>query len=108
MEVRNGKWNYCYDLEMTTPLGIRRGNLELRRHGDDLSGVLTMFTRTIPIQEGRCSGNHISFRGDMKTLMKLLPYRAEGELGEHGLALQITTEQGCYPTKGVLVEKRRD
>ena len=93
---------------MMTPLGKRRGNLELSQYGGFLNGVLTMFTRTTPIQDGRCSGSHISFRGNMKTMMKHLPYQAEGELRENGLELQITTEQGQYPAKGVLVEKRRD
>lgn len=104
--MENG--TYSYELEMTTPLGKRRGNLELSQYGGLLNGVLTMFTRTTPIQDGKCIGNHISFRGDMNTLMKLLPYRAEGDLWENTLVLQITTEQGQYPAKGVLVEKRRD
>lgn len=95
-----------YTLEMQTPLGKRRGSLELSRYGEFLNGVLTMFTRTTPIQDGRCSENQISFRGDMKTLMKTLPYQAEGELREKRLTLRFTTDQGCYPAEGVLTEKR--
>lgn len=96
-----------YNLVMTTPLGERRGDLELHWAGDMFDGKLTMFTRTLPIQDGRCRENHISFRGNMITPMELLPYRAEGQLQEKELTLQISTKLGCYPVKGILMEKRR-
>lgn len=100
---------FCfYDLVMTTPLGERRGNLELHWAGDTFDGKLTMFTRTLPIQDGRYSGTHIFFRGNMITPMEILPYCADGQLHKKGLALQISTKLGCYPAKGILIEKRRN
>lgn len=97
-----------YNLIMTTPLGERRGNLELHWAGDTFDGELTMFTRTLPIQDGRCSGNHIFFRGNMITPMEILPYRAEGQLHEKELTLQISTKLGGYPVTGILMETRRN
>lgn len=103
--MENG--TYKYDLEMSTPLGKRRGNLELMVWGDFLNGTLTMFTRTFPIRDGRRSGGSILFHGDMKTLMKMLPYQAEGTLLSSGIELTIETDQGKYPVTGVLTEVRR-
>lgn len=104
--MENG--TYRYDIEMSTPLGKRRGNLELMVWNHFLNGYLTMFTRTIPIQNGRCVGNKVSFGGDMKTLMKMLPYLAEGTLSPSGVELMIETQQGSYRTTGILTEVRRD
>ena len=97
---------YHYDLEMRAPLGMRRGNLELIVWGDFLNGYLTMFTRTIPIQNGSRDGNNIFFSGDMKTLMNMLPYKAEGTVSENGITLVFSTSQGQYPSKGSLTERR--
>ena len=99
---------YHYDLEMRTPLGIRRGNLELMVWGDFLNGYLTMFTRTIPIRNGKRSGNKITFEGDMKTLMNMIPYKAEGVVISSGISLMIETAQGNYPVTGLLTEARRE
>ena len=104
--MENG--TYRYDLEMNTPLGKRRGNLELMVWGNFLNGYLTMFTRTIPIRSGKCFGNKVSFGGDMKTLMKMLPYQAEGTLSSGGAELIIETQQGNYHATGILTEFRRD
>ena len=41
--------NRTYVLEMETPLGKRRGVLNLILLGDSVSGDLTLFTRTAPI-----------------------------------------------------------
>lgn len=97
--MENG--TYQYDLEMRTPLGLRRGNLELMVWGDFLNGYLTMFTRTIPIQNGKRSGKQISFCGDMKTLMSTLTYKAEGNISGSDIRLMIETNRGVYPVTGV-------
>ena len=103
--MENG--TYRYDLEMSTPLGKRRGSLELMVWGGFLNGYLTMFTRTIPIRDGRWEGQDLAFAGDMKTFLKTLPYKAHGTLTHSGLELVIATEQGDYPVTGVLTEGKR-
>ena len=103
--MENG--TYRYDLEMNTPLGRRRGNLELMVLGDFLNGTLTMFTRTIPIKSGHRSGHQISFAGSMKTLMRELSYQAQGTVCSSGVDLMIETDQGRYPVTGILTGARR-
>lgn len=97
---------YQYDLQMETPLGRRRGNLELIIEKSWINGYLTMFTRTIPIRNGVRSGNAIFFEGDMKTMMSSLPYKAKGTVSPSGVELTISTENGEYPVKGTLAEVR--
>jgi len=104
--MENG--TYKYDLEMSTPLGKRRGNLELILWKDFLNGYLTMFTRTFPIREGKLDGSKVAFSGEMKTLMNMLPYKAQGSASSSGITLTIETNQGRYSVTGVLTEVRRD
>lgn len=96
-----------YALEMDTPLGRRRGALKLHLHQDSVSGELTLFTRTAPIQGGHRSGSDLTFRGEMKTLAGTLPYQASGTLWENCLELEIRTARGHYRVRGVRTEKRR-
>ena len=103
--MENG--TYTYDLEMRTPLGKRRGNLELMIWKNYLNGSLTMFARTIPIKGGTINGNNIAFNGVMQTLMSTLPYQAQGSIHTTCLELEIATERGKYPTSGVLTEVRK-
>lgn len=98
--MENGR--YSYDIRMETPLGRRRGNLELMVEENLLGGNLTMFTRTVPIRDGQITQGHISFSGDMRNPMKNMPYRAEGTIHGSSVTLQITTEQGTYPVSGEL------
>ena len=103
--MENG--TYHYDLVMDAPLGKRRGNLELMVEKNWMNGYLTMFTRTIPIRNGHLDRKRISFDGEMKTLMKTLPYKASGTISPSTVNLVIATEQGEYPVTGELAEVRR-
>lgn len=91
----------AYALEMQTPLGRRRGALKLNLMGGSVSGELTLFTRTAPIQNGHRQGDTITFQGEMKILLEALPYQARGILQEDSLELEITTARGHYPVRGI-------
>ena len=104
--MENG--TYKFDLEMSTPLGKRHGALELMVWKNYLNGYLTMFTRTIPIKGGTVDGSSISFHGDMITLMNTLPYQAQGNISASHVELEIQTDRGKFPARGVLTEIRKD
>lgn len=102
--MENG--SYLYAVEMSTPLGKRRGQLELIVWENFLNGYLTMFTRCFPIQNGKRSGNHVSFQGEMKTIMKSLSYQAEGKIAGKKISLVLTTDSGSYQTTGFLTGEK--
>ena len=102
--MENG--SYLYAIEMSTPLGRRRGFLELIVWGNFLNGYMTMFTRCFPIQNGKRSENHISFQGEMKTMMKSLPYQAEGKITGNKISLVLATDSGRYQVSGVLAGEK--
>ena len=55
--------NRTYMLEMETPLGKRRGVLNLILLGDSVSGDLTLFTRTLPSWRDTASAASSHFKG---------------------------------------------
>ena len=97
--------NHTYALEMETPLGKRRGVLNLVLLGDSVSGELTLFTRTTPILEGHRIGDSLAFQGEMRTLVGTLPYQASGALSEDTLEREICTARGHYAVRGIRREK---
>lgn len=100
---------YRYALEMTVPLGKRNGSLEIEILGRTVTGFLTMFADTQRITSGICSGNGISFLGEMKILAETIPYVAEGTIFHDQIQLVFHTERGDYPATGrpALPDQRR-
>lgn len=99
---------YCYAVEMTVPLGKRNGRLEITLHDRKASGYLTMFTDTQPIHRCVCSGNGISFAGEMHLSVGILAYIAEGSISQSQLKLIFHTDNGDYSAIGrQTIEQRR-
>lgn len=93
-----------YSLEMETPLGKRRGELRLTLGPETLEGELTLFTRVLPITQGRRTGDRFTFQ----TQFGSDPYQAEGTLKENRLTMELITPAGRYPVRGVRKQLRRD
>lgn len=96
-----------YALEAQTPLGKRRGSLTLCVADGCVSGELTLFARTTPIREGTLEGGRLTFQGEMKLLLGMLPYEACGTLRENGLVITFRTARDSYEARGVLTRNRR-
>ncbi len=101
----NGR--YYYDLTMTTPLGKRKGALELAVEDNFVNGVLTMFARAISLRKGRLEGHNICFEGDIQVFQRNIPYRANGAICKNDVYFQLATDQGNYPVVGKLSQARR-
>ena len=91
---------YRYVIEMTAPLGKRKGELELIVKDRLVNGFLTMFTNTIPITQALMSGNRIHFNGEMSTLAGAFSYEAEGTVSKSKIELLFRTDSGDYPAVG--------
>lgn len=92
---------YRYALEMTAPLGKRKGELELIIKDRLVNGSLTMFTNTFPISQILLSGNRICFCGKMSTLSGAFPYEAEGTVNKSKVELLFRTDGGDFPAVGM-------
>ena len=96
--MKNG--TYHYEVTMMVPLGKRNGTLKIAVLDDKMTGYLTMFTETLPITEGTCNGEQLTFSGQMKTLLNTFGYVADGIITQDQIELQFHTERGEYPAVG--------
>lgn len=96
--MKNG--NYQYEVTMRVPLGKRNGNLNITISKNKLFGFLTMFTEQLPISDGFCDGDHLTFSGKMKTLLNTFDYIADGIITNDQIELVFRTERGDYPAIG--------
>jgi hypothetical protein len=62
-----GKWN----ITMDTPMGEKRGILELQSEGTTLTGWLTHGEHQAAISDGRIDGNQLSWSAKITTPMRL-------------------------------------
>lgn len=92
---------YCYAIEMQAPLGARPGGLRLQLERESLSGTLTLFRRTAPVQ-GRCTGDgRAELRGTLYTLISAVEFKAVGRLTETELTMDFITARGTFRTTGI-------
>lgn len=91
---------YFYDITMKTPLGDRHGQLSLdcenrRCHGTmTLLGTKTGLRGTLD-ETGRCE-----LQGELRTLLRSLPYAASGALQSDRLTLTLVAGGRSYPIHG--------
>lgn len=90
--MRNGKYQYA--VTMDVPLGKRSGLLNFTVTENRLKGFVTIFAETLPIADGQCVGNRISFSGKMKTMLNSFGYEANGFANRNKIELLFHTEDG--------------
>lgn len=98
---------YFYSINMAVPIGSRFGSLELNIRDGGVDGFLTLFSETLPIEEGNCQGGQICFTGDIQTLMYPMHYKASGTLNEKEISLIFATDKGSFPAAGILLSEEQ-
>ncbi|MGD0658160.1 MAG: hypothetical protein ABSD38_08840 [Syntrophorhabdales bacterium] len=59
----------AYNLEVTTPMGIKKGRLVLHVEGNSLSGTVTNMNSTNDFTGGKVSGDQFEFTAEGRTPM---------------------------------------
>lgn len=92
---------YSYDLEMIVPLGVRKGEIEIRINGDDVGGTLSILGNSHTFSRATCIDERIVFCGNLKTLMYSLAYEASGQLSADAISFEMNTPRGIFKATGV-------
>jgi len=92
-----------YSVLLHTPLGQRSGKLEVQINGDRSSGILHILNRSEPFfgridEDGTCR-----FKGRLVTLIRTIPYQAEGRITKEAVELSLVGDTGKYRLTGVPV-----
>lgn len=89
-----------YEIQLKTPLGIKRGTMFVKiRHGE-LSGILDVmkhaeaFSGTIE-EDGTCC-----FTGHMVTIMRIISYEAAGVIDDRCVDLSLKGERNIFHITG--------
>jgi len=92
-----------YSVLLHTPLGQRSGSLEIHVNGDLLNGVLHILNRSEPFTGSVDADGNCCFKGQLVTLTRTIPYRANGRLTKDSLELSLVGDTGQYRMTGVVV-----
>lgn len=91
---------YAYAITLKTPLGDRRGQLLLDCENGRCQGILTLLgvqtgVRGTLDETGRCE-----LQGELRTLLRSLPYAASGTLLPDRLSLTLVAGGHSYAIHG--------
>lgn len=97
-----------YHITMRTPIGQRRGTMELSLRNDRVQGTLHLLAHSEPLagsvdREGNCR-----IRGRLITLMRTIEYTAIGKITEKAVDLLLQGERNCFPITGTAIAERED
>lgn len=93
-----------YLIALRTPIGVRKGRMDLQIHGKTASGVLHILSKSEPFlgfvdENGKCS-----FRGKLRTLMRSIPYQAVGRMTKDRIELSLVGDKESFHLSGEVCE----
>lgn len=92
--------HYFYDITMKTPLGDRSGQLFLNCENRQCQGMLTLLGTKTGIQGTLDETGHCELQGELRTLLRSLPYAASGTLLTDRLSLTLVAGGHGYAIHG--------
>lgn len=92
--------HYLYDITMKTPLGDRRGQLSLDCENGHCQGSMTLLGTKTGIQGTLDETGHCELQGELRTLLRSLPYAASGTLQPDRLSLTLVAGGHGYAIRG--------
>ncbi|MGM9647157.1 MAG: hypothetical protein ACI3YH_03380 [Eubacteriales bacterium] len=97
-----------YDITLRTPLGKKKGELEAKIENGNLSGTLSLFGHSEPIEGTVDAAGNCFLKGKMITLMSSISFTASGTLNEKTLQLNVQGHGGHYVMVGTLRTAEED
>lgn len=92
--------HYLYDITMKTPLGDRRGQLSLDCENGYCHGILTLLGTKTSLHGTLDEARRCELQGELRTLLRSLPYAASGMLLPDRLSLMLLAGGHSYAIHG--------
>lgn len=90
-----------YDVELSTRLGSRSGQLLLHLSGDRITGILRIMQSDNSIQ-GRFLENGIcSLIGSIRTLRNIYPFEGKGRILPESIEMRLSCMGDSLPFRGI-------
>ena len=91
-----------YDILLHTPIGKRKGELKAKIENGKLTGFLSLFGHTEPIEGTVDESGKCSLKGKFITLIKSVDFTADGTIDWDALRLAVKGDCGYYEIMGQL------
>lgn len=91
---------YTYEVTLDAPLGQKRGVLVLNAIAGDCRGVLSLMSFSNPVHGSVDADGACTLMGRMRTLMRNLPFTAEGQIDLESLELTLHWGGRSYALHG--------
>ena len=95
---------YTYEVTLDAPLGKKRGLLVLNAIAGDCRGMLSLMSFSNPVRGSVDADGACTLMGRMRTLMRNLPFTAEGRIDLNGLELTLHCGGRSYALHGSIRE----
>lgn len=89
-----------YNIVIKTPMGAKKGELELHTEDGVLTGAMTALGKTTSIEPGKTDGKTFTFSGELSTAVGKLAYECSGEVDGDSLTATAKTKKGNLALKG--------
>ncbi len=90
-----------YDIELSVPLGLRKGTMRCEIQKEHVTGSLEMLGSTTDFQ-GTCTGERLEIAGYLKTFARKIPYEGIGTLKDGKIHMQLQNGKTIYELNGQL------
>ncbi len=97
---------HSYEVVLDTPLGKRKGTLELTIENGKIEGVLVLFQNQEKVNGEIDESGHCTLRGRFSTLMNKFYYEAEGFIRENSLQLTLCGGKSIFQMEGHALSQR--
>lgn len=95
-----------YQIEMQTPIGIKRGTMRVQTAQNEISGLLELLNHSEPFYGSIDMEGYCKFAGHIVTLMRKIEYVAFGKISSESICLSLQEERGTYQITGVVYSQK--
>lgn len=95
-----------YEVVLNTPLGKRKGTLELEIENGKINGTLILFQNQETVNGEIDKNGHCILHGSFSTLMNKFYYEAEGCIRESGLQLTLCGGKSIFQMEGYALSRQ--
>lgn len=88
-----------YEIEMTVPLGIRKGTMTFEETCGNVNGTMEILGNTTTFS-GKMENHRFEISGTLKTKIREIAYTGQGRMEGALIWIQLKNEKGMYEVTG--------
>lgn len=88
-----------YDIELSVPLGIRKGTMLFKQENEMIEGKMTILGNTTCFH-GRVSLHGFIIEGTLKTSLRMIYFKGHGKLLDDRIEIDLIDGKKIYKIKG--------